>query len=130
MTLNDPLANVLSHILLEDKKGKKQITVTYKSKMIVSVLKLLKENLYLGEIKEIADEKGGKVEINLVGAINKVGVIKPRYSVGVNDYKKFEKRYLTASGFGFLVVSTSKGLMTQEEAVKKGLGGKLIAYVY
>jgi len=130
MSLNDPLANVLSHILIEDRKGKRQIVVRNNSRLIKAVLNLLKDNNYLGEIKEIEDGKGGVLEINLLGAINKTGVIKPRYRVAASEYKKFEKRYLPAFGFGLLIVSTNKGMMTQESAVKNNLGGKLIAYVY
>lgn len=130
MSLNDPLANVLSHILIEDKKGKKKIVVKNNSKIIREVLKILESNKYLGEFKVIEDGKSGIIEINLIGSVNKIGVIKPRYGVKLEDYEKFEKRYLPAYGFGFLVVSTNQGLMTQEEAIKKKLGGKLIAYVY
>jgi small subunit ribosomal protein S8 len=130
MTLNDPLANVLSHILIEDKKGKRQIITRPYSKIMLSVLNLLKDNNYLGDVKYIKDTKGGHIEINLLGAINKVGVIKPRYSVKITDYEKFERRYLPAFGFGFLVVSTTQGIMSQEDAIKKGLGGRLLAYVY
>ncbi len=130
MSLNDPLANVLSHILIEDKKGKRQITVRPSSKVIKSVLNILKQSGYLGETKEIDDGKGKMIEVNLLGRINKAGAIKPRFKSKVTDYKKFEKRYLPAFGFGVLIVSTSKGMMTQEEAIKHNLGGKLIAYVY
>jgi small subunit ribosomal protein S8 len=130
MSLNDPLANVLSHIMLEDKKGKKQVTVRNNSNVIKSVFKILMENRYLGEFKEVEDGRGGFLEVNLLGAINKVGVVKPRHSVKAGDYKKFEKRYLPAFGFGLLIVSTNKGLMTQEEAIKNNVGGKLIAFVY
>ena len=70
------------------------------------------------------------IELNLLGNINKTGVIKPRHSVKVEGYQKFEKRYLAAFGFGFLIVSTNQGIMTQEDAITKKLGGKLIAYVY
>lgn len=130
MSLNDPLANALSHILIEDKKGKKVITLSNNSKIIREVLTILKENKYLGDFKIIEDNKSGRLELNLIGGINKVGVIKPRYSVKLEDYVKFEKRYLLASGFGFLIVSTNQGMMTQEQAITKGLGGRLIAYVY
>jgi small subunit ribosomal protein S8 len=130
MTLNDPLANVLSHIVTEDKKGSNSVTVKPNSKLIVGVLKLLKENKYLGDAKEVETGTGGVIEVNLIGAINDAGVIKPRHSVNVEEYLKFEERYLPAYGFGFLIVSTNKGLMTQEEAIKNKLGGKLIAYVY
>lgn len=130
MVLNDPLANVLSQIASEDKKGKKVILTKHNSKLIRSVLNILRENQYLGEIKNFNDDKGGFLEINLLGTINKTGVIKPRYKVKVDEYKKFEKRYLPAYGFGFLIVSTTKGLMSHEDAIKNNLGGKLIAYVY
>lgn len=130
MTLNDPLANVLSHILIEDKKGRNQTVIGNNSKIIKEVLNLLKEHKYLGEAKPLKKGAGDALEINLLGAINKTGVIKPRYGVKVEDYKKFEKRFLPAFGFGFLIVSTNKGIMTQEEAIKQNLGGKLIAYVY
>lgn len=130
MSLNDPLANVLSHILIEDKKGREQITVRDSSRIIKSVLNLLNKHKYLGEVKEKQSGQGKVLEINLIGTINKTGVIKPRHSVKVSDYKKFEKRYLPAFGFGFLIVSTTSGIMTQEDAVKQNLGGKLIAYVY
>ncbi len=130
MSLNDPLANVLSHVMIEDKKGKKKIVLKNNSKIIREVLTLLNKNNYLGTFKVIEDGKAGLIEVNLLGAINKTNVIKPRHSVKLTNYEKFEKRYLPAFGFGFLIVSTNQGIMTQEEAVKKKLGGKLLAYVY
>ena len=130
MSLNDPLANVLSHIMTEDKKGQRQTVVKPGSKMVKKVLSLLNETNYLGTFKEIKDGQSMALDVNLIGAINKTGVIKPRYKVSVAEYKKFEKRYLPASGFGLIIVSTNKGLMTQEEAIKKNIGGRLLAYVY
>ncbi len=130
MTLNDTLANVMSHVLNEDKQGKKEITVGCNSKVIKTVLQILQDNTYIGSFKENVDNRGGTITINLLGNINKCGVIKPRFNVKATEYEKFEKRYLPAFGFGLLIVSTSQGMMTQVEAVKKNLGGKLVAYVY
>ena len=69
-------------------------------------------------------------EINLIGNINKCGVVKPRFSLTKKNYENFEKRYLPAKDFGFLIVSTPKGIMIHKEALEKGMGGKLLAYVY
>ena len=66
----------------------------------------------------------------MLGTINKCGVIKPRLGVKKNNFEKFEKRYLPSKDFGFLIVSTSKGLMVHNEAKEKGVGGNLIAYCY
>ncbi|MAG78181.1 30S ribosomal protein S8, partial [archaeon] len=58
------------------------------------------------------------------------GVIKPRFSVKIDGYEKFEKRFLLSKDFGLIIVSTSKGIMTHIEAKEKKLGGKLLAFVY
>ncbi|GIU69292.1 MAG: 30S ribosomal protein S8 [Candidatus Woesearchaeota archaeon] len=128
--LNDPLANVLSYINNHEKLGRKEIVVANNSKLIRKVLDILNANNYLGTYKEIDDGKGKLLSIQLIGQINKVGVIKPRFNVKKDDYEKFEKRYLPAKDFGIIVVSTSKGMMTHLEAKEKGLGGRLICYCY
>lgn len=128
--LNDPLANVLSYINNHEKLGRKEITVANNSKVIRKVLEILNLHNYVGTYTEIEDGKGKLLNINLLGNINKIGVIKPRFNVKKDDYEKFEKRYLPAKDFGILIVSTSKGMMTHNEAKEKGLGGRLICYCY
>ena len=128
--LNDPLANVLSYINNHEKLGRKEILVANNSKVIRTILSIFNENNYLGEFKEIDDGKGKVLAINLLGNINKTGVIKPRFNVKKTDYEKFEKRYLPAKDFGVIIVSTSQGMMTHSQAKEKGLGGRLICYCY
>ena len=128
--LNDPLANVLSKILNYEDKGKKELILHPCSSMVKNVLKIFQEKFYVGELEEVTPSRGGVSKLNLIGSINKCGVIKPRFSVTLDEYDKFEKRYLPSVGVGILIVSTSKGLMTHVEAKKKKLGGRLIAYCY
>ncbi len=130
MVLNDPLANTFSSILNSEKKGKDGCIIKPSSKVIRKVLDILKENMYVGDYEEIKDGKSDLLKLNLLGSINKCGVIKPRHAVKVKGYEKFEKRFLPAKDFGILIVSTSKGMMTHIQAKEKGLGGKLIAYTY
>ncbi len=128
--LNDPLANVLSVMNNADQKGMKQCSIKPSSKLILSVLEILNARRYIGSYNVVEDGRGGIVQINLIGAINKCGAIKPRFSVGMGNYEKFETRFLPAKDFGFLVVSTPKGIMTHTEAKAKGFGGRLLAYCY
>jgi small subunit ribosomal protein S8 len=128
--LNDPLANALSGILNYDKIGKKQYMVHPASRVIKKVLTILNEQGYIGSAEEVTDSRGGVIRVNLLGNINKCGVIKPRFSITMNEYEKFEKRFLPAKGVGVLIISTIKGLLTHEEAKEKNLGGRLVAYCY
>ncbi|MAG52934.1 MAG: 30S ribosomal protein S8 [Nanoarchaeota archaeon] len=130
MVLNDPLSNVLSSIVNYEKVGKKELEIKVSSKMIKTVLEIMKDHLYIGEYSTEKSNRGESLKINLLGNINRCGVIKPRFSVKKDSYEKFEKRFLPARNFGFLIVSTPKGLMIHEDAKEKGIGGKLIAYVY
>ena len=130
MALNDPLSNVLSHILNCEKIGKNECIVKPISNMIKKVLQIMKDNLYIGDFEEHEDGKGGYIKINLLKKINKCGVIKPRYSVKKDQIEKFEKRYLPAKDFGIIIISTNKGLITHHQVKEKYIGGTLISYVY
>jgi len=130
MSMNDPLANVLSAIKNAEKAGKPELSLSPASKIIKAVLTTLKKEDYISDFKFSANKKGGMVEIKLAGNINKIGVIKPKFSVKISDFEKFEKRYLPAKDFGRLIISTPKGMMTHIEAKEKKQGGILIAYVY
>ena len=90
----------------------------------------MKTNNYVGSFEEIEDGRGNIIKLNLLGNINKCGVIKPRYSVKKDDFERFEERYLLARGMGVLILSTPLGVITHNEAKKKNIGGKLLAYCY
>lgn len=128
--LNDTLARVLSIIHNGEKNGERECTVRPVSIIIKKVLTIMKDELYIGEFTSITESRGGVIKINLLGNINKCGVIKPRYSINKKGFEKFEKRYLPAKDFGLIIVSTSKGIMTHMEAKEKGIGGRLLAYCY
>ena len=126
---HDLLSDVLSSIKNGDKVGKNEIIVP-SSKMTKEVLILMQKHGYIGNFEYIDDGKGGKFKISLLGNVNNCGSIRPRYSVTADNYGKFKRRYLPASGFGMLIVTTSKGIMIHREAEKNKLGGKLLAFVY
>lgn len=128
--MNDPLSAALSNINNAENVGKALCTAKPVSKIIKRVLDLMHENKYLGSYEIVNDNKGGIAVINLIGAINRCQAIKPRFSVQLSTFEKFEKRYLPAKDFGILLISTSKGIMTHQEAKKEKIGGKLIAYIY
>ena len=128
--LNDQLANVLSAINHHEQLGRKTLVTQHNSKFIREILKLLNSNGYLGEATEVDDGKGKWLSIPLIGSINKINVIKPRFSVKRGAYEKFETLFLPAKAMGIIIVSTSKGIMTHSDAKAKGLGGRLICYCY
>ncbi len=128
--LNDTLANALSTIQSYELDGKMDCEIKPYSKLIKEVLDLLNKRGYVGTYEIVDDGKGGILRLNLIGQINKCGVIKPRFSVQKDNYEKYEKRFLPSKDFGILIISTNQGIMTHYEAKEKGLGGKLVAFCY
>jgi len=127
--LNDQLSNALSKILAYEKISKSECIVK-SSRIVKKVLEMLQKSGYIGSFEEIKSSRGNDLKVNLLGAINNCGVIKPRFNVKADDFTKFEKRYLPAQDFGVLIVSTSQGAMAHYEAKEKGIGGKLFAFCY
>ena len=128
--LNDPLANALSIMKNAEIKGKGICSIQPSSKLIGGVLDLLKQKGYIDGFEKIDDGKAGIYEVKLKGNINNCGVIKPRYPIKGNELEKWESRYLPAQHFGLLILTTTKGILSQDDARKNGIGGKLLAYVY
>ena len=128
--LNDPLANALSMMKNAENRGKGSCTIQPSSKLIGGVLNVLKEKGYIGEFEYVDDGKAGVFQVSLVGNINDCGVIKPRYPVKRDDLENWESRYLPAQNFGLLILTTTEGIISHEDAKKHGIGGKVLAYVY
>lgn len=128
--LMDPLANALSKIRSYEERGKKEVILSPTSNIIENVLAALQKASYVGEVEKIEDGRGGKFRVQLLGRINKCAVVRPRYPVKNKDFANFEKKYLPAANFGILVISTPEGVMSQNDAHDKGIGGRILAYVY
>ena len=126
---HDLLSDVLSAIKSGDTVGKTE-TVTPASKLIKDVLLIMQKHNFVGNFEYIEDGKGGKFKIQLIGNINDCKSIRPRFAVKLDEFEKYERRFLPSVGVGLIVVSTAKGIMTHLEAKEKKLGGRLLAYVY
>ena len=130
MVDNDPLASALSGLDNAESVGHLSHEVRPASNEIGQVLEVFYDRGYIDGFEFVDDGKAGRFEVELKGAINECGPVKPRYSVGADGFEKWEKRYLPARDFGALVVTTSSGIMSHYEARERGIGGQVIAYVY
>lgn len=128
MTTRDWLSSMLNDLVNCKNAGKRETVAIPASKIILQVLKIMKEKGYVDDFK-VEEDKFNKVLIK-IGKLNSCGAIKPRFFVKKEDFEKYVKRYLPARNLGILIVSTNKGIMTHQEAMDKGIGGCLLAYCY
>jgi small subunit ribosomal protein S8 len=130
MPATNILANLFASLQNAELRNKKECMVIPASNLASEVLKVLQKRKYIGEFEFIDDGIGGKLRVQLLGKINKCGVISPRFPVRSLKLVDWEHRYLPAVGVGTLIVSTSQGVMSHSEAQEKKLGGRLVGYVY
>ena len=126
----DPLNDAFTTIYNAENAGKYEVSISPASKLLGSLLEIMQKSGYIGEFEKNDDGRGGSFRVELIGAINRCGVIKPRHSVKRSDYEKRESRYLPARDFGLLILTTNKGIMNHFEAKKERVGGRLLAYVF
>jgi small subunit ribosomal protein S15Ae len=123
------------------------------SDFLPDVIRLIFRNIlilslgYIGEFEEVDDHRSGKIVIQLNGryaptntpnrllltpldSLNKTGVISPRYNVRLTDLEKWVVKLLPSRQFGYMVLTTSAGIMDHEEARRKHVAGKIIGFFY
>lgn len=126
---SDIISDALNNIMNAKRVEKIEVRINKISKFLVSILQMMKEQKYIDfEVKDEAESK--PYVIVKVLKLNVCKSIKPRYSVTVERIDKYLRRYLPSRNFGTVIVSTNKGLMSHEEAIKNNLGGSLVAYFY
>lgn len=127
----DPIADMLTRVRNAILAGKREVSMP-SSKMKIMVAEQLKKAHYLADVQVekgtprdtltlIINEEGANPNITEIERVSKPG---RRVYAGVADIPRVK------SGRGVLLVSTSRGIMTDQEARKARLGGELICKVY
>ena len=130
MVLISVLNDTLKSINNAEKRGKRQVLVRPVSKVVVKFLSVMQKHGYIDEFEIVDDHRSGKIVVHLNGRLNKCGVISPRFDVKIGDLEKWTKNLLPSRQFGFIVLTTSAGIMDHEEARRKHTGGKILGYFY
>mmetsp|Transcript_25541 Transcript_25541/g.39572 ORF Transcript_25541/g.39572 Transcript_25541/m.39572 type:complete len:131 (-) Transcript_25541:163-555(-) len=124
------LADCLKTISNAEKRGKRQVLIRPSSKVVVKFLQKMQENGYIGEFTIIDDHRSNKIVVELTGRLNKCGVISPRFDVQSDEIEKWVVNLLPSRQFGHVLLTTTYGIMTHEEARKRKTGGKVIGFFY
>lgn len=110
--------------------GKSECIIEPASKLLGAMFRIMQEAGYIKGFEYVEDGRGGQLVVHLSGKINNCGAITPRFSVQLNDLEYWEKQYLPGKNFGILMISTSQGVISHDQARKAGIGGELLGYVY
>ena len=132
MTFVDPIGDMITRIRNAQLRMLNTVSIP-KSKLRSSILEVLKEEGYISDYKHTADEK--KKEFLLVNLKynNGIPVIKEIARVskpGRRIYTRAGSIPKVQNGLGISIVSTPKGIMTDNNARLKNVGGEIICKVF
>lgn len=128
----DPIADLLTRIR-NAQQAKLEVVSIPASKQKIAVAHLLKQEGYIRNYKCVRDMKQGVIKIALKyddsgkGAITE---IKRMSRPSLRMYVQAAKIPRVKNGFGFGVISTSKGVMTDRDARQQQVGGEYICSVF
>ena len=133
MNMTDPIADMLTRIRNGLGAGH-ETAVVPASKVKVEIARILKSEGYITDysvVGEAAKDKAIKITLKYGPDNQKVITGLKRISKpGLKVYAKSDALPRVLNGLGIAIISTSKGLMTDRDARKAGLGGEVVAYVW
>jgi len=131
MSKTDPIADFLT-IIRNGLMAKKENVDVPASRITKSILEILKKSEYIDNFKLIEDKKQGILRVYLKYLSGEPAIINLRRisKPGLRVYVKQEEIPRVLRGRGIAVISTSKGILTDNEAREQKLGGEVICYVW
>ena len=131
--INDPIADMLTRIR-NGNLAKNRIIQVPSTKITRNITKVLVAEGLIESFEELKNGLNSSLLLSLKyngkerkPSIEKIQrVSKP----GLRVYSGAKKMPRILGGFGTLIVSTSRGLMTDQQARKEGVGGELLCYIW
>lgn len=132
--VSDPIADMLTRIRNANLASKDELYVPA-SKMNEALLKILRREGFIGDFEREQEEGGIHAAIRVrlkYGAKRERTItgIKRISTPGRRVYARRDGLPRVLGGLGIAILSTSRGVMTDREAAKKGIGGEVLAHVW
>ncbi len=131
MPVTDPIADYLTRIRNAVKARKKFVEMP-SSGMKVGITEILKNNKFIKDYEVIEDNKQNvlKIYLQYVDGEPSIQGLKRVSTPGLRKYVGKDEIPRVLNGLGIAVISTSRGLLTDKEARKEGVGGEVICYIW
>ena len=132
MTMTDPIADMLTRIRNANIVGHDTVEIPA-SKMKKSIAEILLNEGFIKNFEVVEDNKQGMIKVEMKYGANKEKVIngiKKISKPGLKVYAKANDIPKVLGGLGIAIISTSKGVVSDKEARKLGVGGEVLCYVW
>ncbi len=127
--MSDPIADLVIRIKNAQASNKEQVIVPY-SKFKVAIVEVMKKNGFISEFKKQKDSQHEKDNLLIKFSEKRVSHFKRLSKPGQRLYIKGSNIPRPLRGFGLVIISTPKGVLSGHDARKRQIGGELICEVW
>ena len=131
MSLNDPISNLLTNIRNAIMVQKETVDIPA-SRMAEKILSIFKETGYIEDYKLMKTNAQGSYKVYLKYENRKPAIVglKRISKPGLRVYKSGKDLPRVLNGMGTAVISTSKGVLSDQDARKQNVGGEILCYIW
>ena len=132
MSFNDSLSDMLTRIR-NAHKANKNVTFCLSSNLNKNVLNVLKNEGYIRDYEKVAIREGInkiKIELKYHDGIPVIKKIKRISKPGIRVYSKIKELPKPYGGLGISIISTPKGVMSDQKARANNVGGEILCEVF
>ena len=131
MNNQDPIADMLTRIRNANRVGRRMVMIP-KSKICLGIAQVLKDEGYIEQFDAIDDSKQGQIRVKLKYSLSGdkvIHAIDRESKPGCRVYRAVGELPRVLNGMGIVIVSTSKGVMSDRKAREANVGGELLCSV-
>ena len=132
MSFNDSLSDMLARIK-NAHKAKKSFTSCFSSKLNSNVLSVLKEEGYIRDFQNVKVREGInniKIDLKYYNGVPVIKKIRRISKPGIRVYSKIKELHKPYGGLGISIISTPKGVMSDQQAKANKVGGEILCEVF
>ena len=132
MSFNDSLSDMLARIK-NAHRANKSSTSCYNSKLNNNVLTVLKDEGYIRDFQNVKIRDGVdsiKIELKYHNGLPVIKRIKRISKPGIRVYSKIKELPKPYGGLGISIISTPKGVMSDQKARDNNVGGEILCEVF
>jgi small subunit ribosomal protein S15Ae len=124
------LNEALRKMVNAEKRGFTKVQLQPMSLLMVNYLNVMKSRGYIKDFEVFEPHRVGRITVELQGRIKDCKALSYRQDIRAKDIESYKSRILPTRQWGYVVITTTNGVLDHEEAQRQNVGGRVLGYFY
>nr|ABK22278.1 unknown [Picea sitchensis]ABK22561.1 unknown [Picea sitchensis]ABK23973.1 unknown [Picea sitchensis]ABK24678.1 unknown [Picea sitchensis] len=124
------LNEALRKMVNAEKRGFTKVQLQPMSLLMVNYLNVMKSRGYIKDFEVFEPHRVGRITVELEGRIKDCKALSYRQDIRAKDIESYKSRILPTRQWGYVVITTTNGVLDHEEAQRQNVGGRVLGYFY